>query len=46
LLKRYGKGSDKELAFEQLLLDGQGAKEKIADLIWWSERIIELEKES
>jgi DNA repair protein RecN (Recombination protein N) len=46
LLKRYGKGSDKEAAFEQLLLDGKSAKERIADLSGGDQRIVELEKEA
>jgi DNA repair protein RecN (Recombination protein N) len=45
LLKRYGKGSDKDAAFEQLLLDGKSAKERIADLSGGDQRIVELEKE-
>ena len=46
LLKRYGKGSDKEAAFEQLLLDGKNAKERIADLSGGDERVAELEKQA
>ena len=45
LLKRYGRGSDKELAFEELIADGLGAKQKLADLSGGSDRIIELEKQ-
>ena len=45
LLKRYGKGSDKDLAFEELITDGVGAKQKLADLSGGSERITELEKQ-
>jgi len=45
LLKRYGKGSDKELAFEELIADGLGAKQKLADLSGGSDRIVELEKQ-
>ena len=45
LLKRYGKGSDKDLAFEELIADGLGAKQKLADLSGGSDRIIELEKQ-
>ena len=45
LLKRYGKGSDKDLAFEQLIADGLGAKQKLADLSGGSDRITELEKQ-
>ena len=46
LLKRYGKGSDKEAAFEQLLIDGKSAKERIADLSGGDQRVAELEKEA
>ena len=45
LLKRYGKGSDKDLAFEELIADGSGAKQKLADLSGGSDRISELEKQ-
>ena len=45
LLKRYGKGSDKDLAFEELITDGLGAKQKLADLSGGSDRITELEKQ-
>ena len=45
LLKRYGKGSDKEAAFEQLLMDGKNAKERIVDLSGGDQRVAELEKE-
>ena len=46
LLKRYGTGSDKATAFEQLLLDGKSAKERIADLSGGDQRVAELEKEA
>ena len=46
LLKRYGKGSDKETAFEQLLIDGKSAKERIADLSGGDQRVAELQKEA
>jgi len=46
LLKRYGKGSDKEPAFEQLLIDGKSAKERIADLSGGDQRVAELQKEA
>jgi len=46
LLKRYGKGSDKEAAFEQLLVDGKSAKERIADLSGGDQRVAELQKEA
>ena len=46
MLKRYGKGSDKEAAFEQLLIDGKSAKERIADLSGGDQRVAELQKEA
>ena len=46
LLKRYGKGSDKEVAYEQLLVDGKNARERIADLSGGDQRIAELQKEA
>ena len=46
LLKWYGKGSDKEAAFEQLLIDGKSAKERIADLSGGDQRVAELQKEA
>ena len=46
LLKRYGKGNDKEAAFEQLLIDGKSAKERIADLSGGDQRVAELQKEA
>ena len=46
LLKKYGKGSDKEAAYEQLLEDGKSARERIADLSGGDERIAELQKEA
>ena len=46
LLKRYGKGSDKEAAFEQLLINGKSAKERIADLSGGDQRVAELQKEA
>ena len=45
LLKRYGKGSDKDLAFEELIEEGLGAKQKLADLSGGNNRIAELEKQ-
>lgn len=45
LLKRYGKGSDKNLAFEELIEEGLGAKQKLADLSGGNNRIAELEKQ-
>ena len=46
LLKKYGKGSDRLIAFEQLIIDGQLVKEKIADLSGGSDRVIILQKEA
>ena len=46
LLKRYGKGSDRDAAYEQLLIDGQGARDKISDLSGGSSRIASLQKEA
>jgi len=46
LLKRFGKGSDKEAAFEQLLIDGKSAKERIADLSGGDQRVAELQREA
>ena len=45
LLRKYGRGSDKDLAFEELIADGLGAKQKLADLSGGSDRITELEKQ-
>ena len=46
LLKKHGKGSDRLVAFEQLIIDGQLVKEKIADLSGGSDRVIVLQKEA
>jgi DNA repair protein RecN (Recombination protein N) len=46
LLKRYGKGSDRDTAFEQLIQDGKSAKDQIADLSGGEERIAQLEQEA
>ena len=45
LLKRYGKGSDKQQAFEELIIEGLGVKQKLSDLSGGSDRVVELEKE-
>ena len=45
LLKRYGKGSDKQQAYEDLIIEGLGAKQKLSDLSGGSDRIVELEDE-
>ena len=46
LLKRYGKGSERDAAFEQLIIDGQNEKAKMADFCGGDERVRELEKEA
>jgi len=46
LLKKYGKGSDRLIAFEQLIIEGQLVKERIADLSGGSDRVIILQKEA
>ena len=46
LLKRYGKGSERDAAFEQLIIDGRNAKAKMADLSGGDERVKELEVEA
>lgn len=46
LLKKFGRGNDKQAAYEQLLADGRGAKEKIEDLSGGSQRVSELEIEA
>ena len=46
LLKRYGRGSEKMAAYEQLIVDGRNAKSKISDLSGGDERVKELEKEA
>jgi DNA repair protein RecN (Recombination protein N) len=46
LLKRYGKGSDRDTAFEQLIQDGKSAKDQIVDLSGGEERIAQLEQEA
>ena len=43
LLKRYGKGSDREKAYEDLIADGLSVSEKLADLSGGSNRVAELE---
>ena len=46
LLKRYGKGSDKDLAFSQLIDDGENAGQRLKDLSGGEERISEMESEA
>ena len=45
LLKKFGKGSDRRLSYEQLIDDGEKAARRIKDLQGGDERIQELEKE-
>ncbi len=45
LIKRFGKGSDKALALEQLIAEGNSAQERLADLNGGDERLGELRKE-
>lgn len=45
LLKRYGVGSEKEQSFENLVLEGNIAAEKLKDLAGGDSRLAELEKE-
>jgi len=46
LLKKFGKGSDRQIAFEQLIEEGSLVKERLSDLAGGSERLLELEQES
>ncbi len=45
LIKKFGKGSDKYQAFDQLLLDGVAASSRISDLSGGDERVAEMELE-
>ncbi len=45
LIKKFGKGSDKYEAFDQLLLDGVAAAARISDLSGGDERVAEMERE-
>ena len=45
LIKKYGKGSDREVAYRQLLIDGENVNERLADLSGGEDRINEMEKE-
>ncbi len=45
LIKKFGKGSDKYEAFDQLLLDGVAASSRILDLSGGEERVAEMERE-
>lgn len=46
LLRKYGKGSDRQIAYDQLLVDGSKAKDRIEDLSGGQVRVDELEKEA
>jgi len=46
LLRKYGKGSDRQIAYDQLLVDGSKAKDRIKDLSGGQVRVDELEKEA
>jgi DNA repair protein RecN (Recombination protein N) len=46
LLKKYGKGSDRELAFSQLIEDGDSAGQRLKDLSGGEDRISEMESEA
>ena len=46
LLRKYGKGSDRQNAYDQLLVDGSKAKDRIEDLSGGQVRVDELEKEA
>ncbi|CAB4806591.1 unannotated protein [freshwater metagenome] len=45
LIKKYGKGSDKTQAYDQLILDGQSAQMRIEDLSGGEERIGQIQKQ-
>ena len=46
LLRKYGKGSDRKIAYDQLLVDGSKAKDRIEDLSGGQVRVDELEREA
>ncbi len=46
LLKKFGKGSDREEAFKQLLIDGENAAQRLKDLSGGEDRLIELENQA
>ena len=46
LLKRYGKGSEREVAYQNLLIEGADAKQRLQDLSGGDARLVELEKEA
>jgi len=45
LIKKYGKGSDRQIAYQQLLIDGENINERLTDLAGGEDRIHEMEKE-
>lgn len=45
LIKKYGKGSDKEIAFENLIIEYQSTESRLTDLDGGEDRIVELEME-
>ena len=46
LIKKFGKGSDKAIAFEELIKEASSVKDRLADLSGGNDRIIELEQKS
>lgn len=46
LLKKYGKGSDRDEAFKQLLIDGENASQRLKDLSGGEDRLTEMEVEA
>ncbi|MCX6450089.1 MAG: DNA repair protein RecN [Actinobacteria bacterium] len=46
LLKRYGKGSEREVSYQNLLIEGADAKQRLQDLSGGDARLVELEKEA
>jgi len=45
LIKKYGKGSDREIAYQQILIDGESVNDRLKDLSGGEERILEMEGE-
>ena len=46
LLKKFGKGSDRDEAFKQLLIDGENASQRLEDLSGGEDRLTEMEGEA
>ena len=46
LLKKFGKGSDRDEAFKQLLIDGENASQRLKDLSGGEDRLTEMEGEA